>query len=565
MLIAATVSMAANHPRLVSIESTNCTICHDEMVAGAHVHAPVVEDCTTCHEMTIGDEGTTVELTGAEPDLCIMCHDGLEAAAAGELEVPHAPVTDSCLSCHEVHSAAEERLLMAPPAELCAMCHDAGDLQTSHGGQLTEGTDCRSCHHVHGSVNPSMLVATTLHSPFAEGSCDACHREPYAGRIRLQARGERVCTACHGEMNDEAGEEGSVHAALVGDRRQAGCISCHDPHMSANQGLLAQPVQELCATCHSKLSEHASADNGHAPAAEDCLTCHLPHAAAQGKLLIEVPPELCFMCHDADDADLGKAHLGADIGGLDCLGCHSPHGEGSPHLLAGHIHPPILDGCDTCHDGAADALMEDGESTLCLACHDNIGELAESAPVTHAALEMVRCADCHSPHASPQAALLREPSGGVCTVCHDDVGAAEGEVMHGVIDLIGCQACHEPHGGENGQLLRAEAVELCLECHDATRFDRSETAAMVKMLDRFEVPTEVAGATASVRLGHGHPVLGHLAIGTPTEEELRQIETTHTGDLSCMTCHSPHKGRSAKLFLWDAVSRMDACMHCHPK
>jgi predicted CXXCH cytochrome family protein len=69
---------AAKHPRLVSLEATRCEACHAKLIRGLdHVHAPVADDCTSCHEMAITDDGTTVALAAAEPDLCVMCHDTL--------------------------------------------------------------------------------------------------------------------------------------------------------------------------------------------------------------------------------------------------------------------------------------------------------------------------------------------------------------------------------------------------------------------------------------------------------------------------------------------------------
>ncbi len=563
-------SAATKHPRLVNVESTKCTTCHGKLLRGAvHIHPPVEDDCTSCHDLTVADSGTTVELAATEPELCIMCHDDKTAAAEGELEAPHAAVMDSCLSCHNAHASAEENLLTAAPTELCITCHDIDDLGTAHGGQITLRTDCTSCHSPHGSGNPSMLVAANQHAPFADGSCDACHREPFAGRIRLRARGTKVCTACHGEMTDDAGDNGSVHTALVGDRTRAGCLSCHDPHMSPNPTLLKDKGASLCGTCHGAVLAAATADTGHPPAAEDCSTCHAPHASPNRSLLTETTPDLCVMCHDVDDPDLASAHLGAPMGSLDCLGCHTPHGAATEHLLAANIHVVVLDGCDTCHEGSHEAIIEDGESSLCLACHGDVGEAAAEAIHPHPAMEMVRCADCHNPHASPQEKLITAPAGGECTTCHEDQAAGEGEVVHGVIELIGCRACHEPHGGANEKFLRMTGSELCLECHEKGKVSIPEGADTVELLGRFGVPAKAAAAAAALQLSadgkHGHPMRDHRVLGTPTEEELRRTETEFSGELTCLTCHDPHKGASRHLFRGGASSPFEMCSTCHQK
>jgi predicted CXXCH cytochrome family protein len=288
--------------------------------------------------------------------------------------------------------------------------------------------------------------------------------------------------------------------------------------------------------------------------------------------LLDAPAgELCRACHDVADEELIGAHLGADLGSFDCLSCHTPHGSGNEKLLAAVLHPPLLDGCDTCHEGSANQVMEDGDSALCLICHDDVGESAEQAEVPHPALEVAVCADCHNPHASAQASLVKSPGGGVCTGCHDDQAAGAGEIVHGVIDLLGCQACHEPHGSGNPKLLRLGGNELCLSCHDPSRLPEQEEPGVVSLLGRFDVSAATAKNIASLRLSpdglQGHPVPGHRVLGTPTEEELksRNVESTFEGEFSCLTCHDPHKGRSEDIFRWDAASSMELCLQCHPK
>jgi predicted CXXCH cytochrome family protein len=268
-----------------------------------------------------------------EPALCLVCHDSLAAAVSADLETPHYPVTESCVSCHDPHAAAVPALLAAPLRELCSNCHEIGDLAESHGGQLTAGADCTSCHQPHGSDNSTMLVGAHQHTPFAEGSCSGCHLKPLGGRVRLRARRERLCEACHGDVTEPvASAGGTVHAALKGKRGRAGCLSCHDPHMAQRASLLIEEGPDLCGECHEPIVAAATAENGHYAAADDCLACHRPHASEQATLLSAPAEELCQECHDLEDDDLAGAHLGADLGKLRCTNCHTPHGSGNPSL-----------------------------------------------------------------------------------------------------------------------------------------------------------------------------------------------------------------------------------------
>jgi len=569
-LALATPSVAeAPHPALAKVDGSLCTNCHADLLEDAlSVHPPAADDCTTCHEMVVGEDGTRVSLAASEPDLCVLCHDDLSGAAAAELQVSHPPVTDACTTCHDPHAAPRERLLVDSAPDLCGACHDAGDLAEAHDGQITAATACVRCHLPHGSDNPHMLRAAKLHRPFEDGSCNACHRQPFGDRIRLRARGERLCEACHGEF-EPGSKEGVKHPALEGEHGRAGCLQCHDPHLSPRGKLLLADGVSLCAPCHDGIVAAARAETGHAAAADDCLTCHRPHVSDDPALLAEPAPSICTMCHDPGDEELAASHLGAAIDRLQCTGCHDPHGTGNRSLLARNVHAPLEDGCDTCHEGSAGKLLEDGESALCLICHDDVGETAATAAVPHAALELGRCADCHNPHASKQEHLVALPGGAECLQCHDDKAPGENEVAHGVIPLVGCRACHEPHGGEREKLLRAPVQELCLGCHRAGSVTDSGNEDTALLLGRFEVPMEVALGAARLKLSadgqEDHPVARHRVFGPPTEQELRKTDATFSGEFGCLTCHDPHKGPSPLLLRWGASSSRQACSHCHVK
>lgn len=556
------------HPRLVTVAMTRCTTCHQSLLQGKpHVH-PATEDCANCHSMDVQPGATRVSFTAEGTALCLTCHDGLGAAAEGKLKAPHAPVADSCTNCHDPHASMTPRLLKAALPELCATCHELDALQLSHKGQLTAKANCASCHVPHGSGSAHMLKGATQHAPFADRGCDACHRAPTAGRVRLQARSDRLCTACHADLAGAAPATGSRHAALQSPREGNACLSCHNPHMSANPKLLVKTGPALCTNCHPAVVAAAAAKNGHPPAADDCLTCHKPHVSDKPKLLTDTPRALCQGCHHPEG--LKKAHLGADPASLACASCHTPHGTGNAKLLARTLHPPLLDGCDTCHQGRFDTLIENGGSALCLGCHGDVGETAAKAKVKHPALEVARCTDCHNPHASAQERLVKAPGGGPCFDCHDDKKPAAGEFEHGAISLLGCRACHEPHGSDNPKLLRASGNALCLGCHDAQKLKPKDGAATVRLAGRFEVPVAAAKAIRAVLLApdgkRGHPTPEHLVASVPAKDpHARRVSLSFTGELGCLACHDPHKGRSPKLLAGGVASASEACLRCHPK
>ncbi len=138
-----------------------------------------------------------------------------------------------------------------------------------------------------------------------------------------------------------------------------------------------------------------------------------------------------------------------------------------------------------------------------------------------------------------------------------------------MIELIGCQACHEPHGGDGAAFLRQTGNALCRSCHDRARVDLAATDGEVTILSRFRMPVREARRMASIELTRdgtaGHPVVGHRVSGVPTEEEVREADSTFEGEMSCLTCHDPHKGPSALILRWGASTAPQACLQCHPK
>ncbi len=567
-LVISSISSAA-HPPLIDPESTDCGSCHAKLTRGfKQVHPPAEEECGACHEAVDDDQGKRFKLTKPDPELCLGCHDEKEKAVKGTFSSAHPPVADSCLTCHSAHAANQSKLLSEPVPVLCLGCHDMVDLVKPHKGQVGKKTNCLRCHAPHGSPNPKMLNASNIHPPFKAGSCTACHLKPIMGRVRFRARSDKLCGACHKKISHPKVQPKSVHAAMKGNRRKAGCLSCHDPHLSPRPSLLLAKNDNICASCHQEIVEKAKAKTGHPPASEDCLNCHVPHTSQQPKLLIEPPADLCATCHDPGDEVLKKAHLGANLRKLNCLSCHTPHGSGQEHLLHRNVHGPVLFGCDNCHKGRYDQFLEDGKAALCLSCHEDVGDEMKKVKIEHGAMEAGECILCHNPHASNQRRLIKAPNGEECLFCHEDQVPEPGERSHGIIQLIGCEACHEPHGGDRPMFLRKTGNDLCRACHDPEIALDQEKEGMIRLLDQFDLPKALVKRMARVELNadgeRGHPIPNHRVSGVPTKKELKTVDTTFTSELACLTCHDPHKSNALNL-LRKQGNRIIGCATCHPK
>jgi len=558
------LAAAQRHPSLIDPATTSCDTCHDDVLSAKVIHA-ATQDCLSCHEFAKVDGETRVGLVAPEVELCVVCHDPLAKAATAELSSPHAPVTDSCTTCHSPHASDLAGLLVARPPQLCLGCHDEPDVNAVHQVPVSRA-DCTRCHAPHGSDTAHMLDGSTLHAPFAEGACDACHRRSRGTKTRLGARGSAVCFACHSDLEARL-KTGVVHTAV----KEGHCVGCHDPHLSSQPALLRARGPALCLPCHAEIAARLATATVHPPAADGCDTCHEPHGSDTPGVLTAPQGELCGSCHDVNDAALRAVHLGADMATIACTSCHDPHGSSRPGLIVeGSVHPPFGEGaCDACHEGTASRLVEDGRRVLCLACHSEIEEQIASYPFPHAAVSTGGCTACHSPHASGEPTLIRAGGGSVCTTCHAEQAPREGDVAHGIIEWVGCQACHTPHGGTRPKLLVAEGNALCNRCHLDAELAKGPDGAVTLAGRRFDPQraAELRVIALDAARAKGHPIVGHPVTGRVTAPSGRVVlaQSLIGSELGCRSCHVPHAAGSPELFAFGATSSFELCTSCHPK
>lgn len=558
------------HPGLVDPATAKCASCHEKVLAGKLQHYPAADSCANCHEFGKEAAQQTVRLTEKLPELCVSCHDNLADAAAAKLKSSHAPVygTGTCLTCHQPHSGPEAHLLKSPARDLCLGCHPAADVDKAHPVPAAR-SNCMSCHLPHGSSMKGLLAGTTVHRPFADKSCPACHLRGRGPRARKAAFAAKTCYACHSGLEERL-RSGAVHTAV----RNGLCTECHDPHLSNEKRLLKGKRSDLCLRCHPRVQARTRAAVAHPPVQKGCDGCHDPHQSPNAYQLKSPVPALCLSCHDpkSTGGSLTRKHLGVDLAGLACGACHEPHG--SPQkglLLAVSSHPPFAErSCQKCHQGETTQLVQKDVRALCVTCHPNVDRSAREAKYRHAALDK-DCTVCHSPHAAQQERLVKLPSGGACLACHPDKGPGKGEFGHGVIDDFGCEACHEPHGSPNEKLLRTSGAGLCLGCHDPKNLKPAAGSGDVVLLRRFRMDAKRAAGIRTLNLSkdglRNHPVTGHRVLGRATQRELDDSKASPTfiGELTCLSCHDPHKGRSPKLLARGASSATESCAFCHRK
>ena len=340
---------AADTEKLLRAEgSPMCLTCHEdakEAMAMPVTHLPFARgECLDCHQPHASPHAALA--TKPAESFCVSCHSELEQEIAeGE---PHAPVAGGeCGACHQAHAGNEVALLTSSKMELCGECHDMSDreLRAAHKGFPLEGVDCQNCHAAHvGPAGSTGLLLPDKHGPFADGDCTTCHEglQPH----KLVAGGHQLCFSCHEDIISES-QNAFVHAPL---REEDGCTSCHGPHVGYGSSLQPKQGIQTCLTCHDGKEFQGSMK--HAVAFEDCGNCHQPHTSAnEGLLVVSDVMEMCTSCHD-DAVETHYHPMGAGVTDprtqepLNCVGCHSAHSSDYAAILVAEKDRKL---CIICH------------------------------------------------------------------------------------------------------------------------------------------------------------------------------------------------------------------------
>jgi len=388
----------------------------------------------------------------------------------------------------------------------------------AYGGAAVPAVDQMTvCLECHGDLK-SAFSAPNQHEVFSGGDCASCHN-PHATKHEgmLATDQGALCAGCHEDTAGELELPVTHVPAAAGD-----CVLCHDPHASEFSGLKRAGLPDLCVQCHAPVGTWESRRFQHEPVEDgDCQTCHVSHGSEHDGLLESPVPDLCVECHE-DSPEVLAAHSDRSLMATDCTACHDPHASDARGLLRSNRHKPFASGdCGTCHgdlDSGGSFAIAGTMQDLCLKCHRSVQSYTE-ATFKHNLETEESCVSCHSPHASNGEALLADTQAEICMSCHfnDNPGEKAKYLTH---DGLDCVNCHLPHGGEDAQLLVTRGPELCAGCH--------ESAHRVT-----------------------HPI-GPDVIDPRTQEAV-----------NCLSCHQPH-GADFEQYL-PLNPDMALCVQCHNK
>lgn len=256
-------------------EKADCITCHDPhqsdvpKLMAKYMHPPFADkQCNVCHAPA--KDGKVVLTQSDAKAVCVTCHDE-KAKQIETAKVQHPGASGECTDCHSPHASRQPQLPKTTGVAICLECHsDIADLAKKPvHHQPVFGQACGICHEPHGNDNDHLLRAK------GNALCLECHG-PDSVPQKLEA--EHVLTIFNGKVKlpDDYYQKNKVpilplryglgHPVEyhpVSDvmdptnmskvKTPLSCLSCHQPHSSAQPDLLIRDQQNnmaFCDNCH---------------------------------------------------------------------------------------------------------------------------------------------------------------------------------------------------------------------------------------------------------------------------------------------------------------------------
>ncbi|MFI5253433.1 MAG: cytochrome c3 family protein [Bacteroidota bacterium] len=244
---------------------TSCTTPYDDPNADNHglykLHIRLVPGVNTIYFAPSGKKNDAMEFTTSyvneskpldartshfhNSDLeksCTPCHEGLPSADSG------ASMKADCPVCHKM---PPPDLTIHSPVEMkeCGTCHSWSAEKKIM--MVTKGVP-DACFDCHPDKKTSIDSSKSAH-PVAS-DCTICH-SPHSSKVTtlLKKNIYELCTGCHDEqrLNHPVGKH-PLRFALTKTGEEISCVSCHNPHGSDNEHLLAMGggPMAVCVKCH---------------------------------------------------------------------------------------------------------------------------------------------------------------------------------------------------------------------------------------------------------------------------------------------------------------------------
>jgi predicted CXXCH cytochrome family protein len=255
--------------------TANCVQCHDPhqsdspKLMAKFQHVPFQGNgCDTCHQPA--KDGKVVLTQTDTKALCVTCHDD-KVKQIDSAKVSHAGAAGDCTDCHNPHASSQPGLPKTDSVTICLGCHsdiaDQGKKSVHHQPAFAQG--CSTCHTPHGGDNDHLL----------------------------RAKGNSLCLECHGP--DSAAQKDETNHLLT---LFNGTVRLPDDYYVKNKVAilplrygLGHPVDY-----HPVSDVMDPSNQSKVKTPLSCMSCHQPHASAQPDLLIKDQVNnmaFCDNCH----------------------------------------------------------------------------------------------------------------------------------------------------------------------------------------------------------------------------------------------------------------------------
>jgi predicted CXXCH cytochrome family protein len=256
--------------------TANCIQCHDPhqskspKLLQAFTHNPFENNmCESCHKPA--QDGKVVLAAASAKDLCVTCHDD-KVKEISSAKVQHPGAAGDCTDCHDPHAGKTPGFVKPDPVNACLTCHadqaEQHKKKNIHQPAFQQG--CAICHEPHGSENEHLLRANNAN---------------------------KLCLECHGPDRSPNKLEAEHLVSIFG-----GKVRLPEDYLGKVAVLPLKYGRGHPTTHHPVVDQMDPTDNSKVRVAINCLTCHQPHASAEPGLLAKDQANnsaFCDSCHKA--------------------------------------------------------------------------------------------------------------------------------------------------------------------------------------------------------------------------------------------------------------------------
>jgi predicted CXXCH cytochrome family protein len=260
-------------------EKSDCLICHDPhqstspKLMRAFLHSPfAAKSCDTCHSPA--KDGKVVLTQESPKALCVTCHED-QAKQIENAKVQHPGAAGDCTDCHDPHAGKSPGFPKPDAVNVCLTCHadQAEQRKKKYLHQPAFSQGCATCHEPHGGDNQHLLRAAQpnklcleCHGPDAKPQvlADAHLVTIFDGKVklpenyfngvsRLPLKYGRGHPVEHHPVVDQMQPDDVTKVRVA-----INCLTCHQPHSSAQPDLLVNDQANnvaFCASCHKGLGQ----------------------------------------------------------------------------------------------------------------------------------------------------------------------------------------------------------------------------------------------------------------------------------------------------------------------